>query len=160
MVPVCCVHTPSLFSPQEAEVTLHNAASGLAAPRQELVLVASLIDKAANVAGLTRTCEVMRCGTLTLIFTLTRTLSYRASGQWHGAMPTRACQLQTVLCWHCSAHWTLGVCMSVPGLERVVLEALFHVSQLSFAAIRANHKRHVGRLYVGGSARLLLLMSR
>ena len=31
-----------------------------AAPRQELVLVASLIDKAANVAGLTRTCEVMR----------------------------------------------------------------------------------------------------
>ena len=30
------------------------------APRQELILVASLIDKAANVAGLTRTCEVMR----------------------------------------------------------------------------------------------------
>ena len=36
------------------------AALAAPAPRQELILVASLIDKAANVAGLTRTCEVMR----------------------------------------------------------------------------------------------------
>jgi hypothetical protein len=36
------------------------ASAAAPAPRQELILVASLIDKAANVAGLTRTCEVMR----------------------------------------------------------------------------------------------------
>ena len=35
-----------------------------AAPRQDLIVVASLIDKVPNLAGLTRTCEVFRAGAL------------------------------------------------------------------------------------------------